>query len=160
MHTCRYCLRWRLRKLTNQFDLAYLLTTASFQLLFGKLYSYLNLKWVYISAVAIFELGSLICGVAPNSTALIVGRAIAGIGGAGLFSGSLLILAHSLPLEKRPAYTGLLGGMYGIASVAGPLMGGAFTDHATWRWCFFINLPIVRPIHFASTYVCILAVTY
>jgi hypothetical protein len=94
-----------------------------------------------MGALFIFEVGSLICGVAPNSTTLIVGRAIAGLGGAGIFSGAILIVANTVPLIKRPTYMGLIGGMYGIASVAGPLMGGAFTDHLSWRWCFYINLP-------------------
>lgn len=71
-----------------------------------------------------------------------MGRAIAGIGSAGIFSGSLIILAHSVALEKRPIYAGLVSSMYGIASVAGPLLGGVFTDKVTWRWCFYINLPI------------------
>ncbi|QSZ35301.1 hypothetical protein DSL72_008170 [Monilinia vaccinii-corymbosi] len=121
---------------------AYLLTTASFQLLFGKFYSYFSIKWVYLIAIGIFELGSLICGVAPNSIALIIGRAIAGLGSAGIFSGALIIIAYTVPLVKRPTYSGLIGAMYGIASVAGPLLGGVFTDKATWRWCFLINLPI------------------
>ncbi|KAJ6615512.1 major facilitator superfamily domain-containing protein [Mycena sp. CBHHK59/15] len=121
---------------------AYLLTSASFQLLWGRFYTFLSIKWVYIAAIGIFEFGSLICGVAPTSSALIVGRAIAGVGCAGIFSGALIIVAHSAPLEKRPMFTGLIGTMYGVASVAGPLMGGAFADKVTWRWCFFINLPI------------------
>ncbi|KAJ6465952.1 major facilitator superfamily domain-containing protein, partial [Mycena vitilis] len=121
---------------------AYLLTTAAFQLLFGRFYSFLSIKWVYVTAIVIFELGSLICGVAPNSTALIVGRAIAGLGSAGIFSGALIIVANTVPLSQRPMYTGIIGAMYGIASVAGPLMGGVFTDKVTWRWCFYINLPI------------------
>ncbi|KAI9734103.1 MAG: MFS sugar transporter [Claussenomyces sp. TS43310] len=121
---------------------AYLLTTAAFQLLFGKFYSFFSIKFVFLTAIGIFELGSLVCGAAPNSTALIIGRAIAGIGSAGIFSGALIIVAYSVPLQKRPTYTGLIGAMYGIASVAGPLLGGVFTDKATWRWCFYINLPI------------------
>ncbi|KAF7312733.1 Major facilitator superfamily transporter [Mycena indigotica] len=121
---------------------AYLLTSAAFQLLWGRLYTFLPIKWVYIAAISIFELGSLICGVAPTSAALIIGRAIAGVGCAGIFSGALIIVAHSAPLPKRPMFTGLIGSTYGIASVAGPLMGGAFADKVTWRWCFLINLPI------------------
>ncbi|KAI0399016.1 MFS general substrate transporter [Xylaria palmicola] len=121
---------------------AYLLTTAALQLLFGKLYTFLSIKWVYLTAIFIFEVGSLICGVAQNSVTLIIGRAVAGLGSAGLFSGALLILAHSVPLPKRPLYTGLIGSVYGVASVAGPLLGGVFTDKVTWRWCFYINLPV------------------
>ena len=85
--------------------------------------------------MGIFELGSLLCAIAPNSTTLIVGRAIAGIGSAGIFSGTMLIIANSVPLHRRPIYAGMVGSMLGISNVAGPLLGGAFTDsHLTWRW--------------------------
>jgi MFS family permease len=121
---------------------AYLLTNCALQLIFGKLYTFYNIKWVYLGALFIFEVGSLICGVAPNSMALIIGRAIAGVGGAGIYSGAVVIIAKTVPLHQRPTYTGMIGSMYGLASVAGPLMGGAFTDKLTWRWCFYINLPL------------------
>lgn len=124
---------------------SYLLTTCAFQLLFGKFYTFFSIKWVFLTAIALFELGSLICGVAPSSVTLIVGRAIAGVGSAGIFSGGLIIIAYSVPLSKRPIYTGLVGAMYGVASVAGPLMGGAFTDHLTWRWCFYSRLKRLGP---------------
>jgi MFS family permease len=91
------------------------------QLIFGKFYTYYSIKWVYLAALFIFELGSLICAVAPNSTALIIGRAIAGVGSAGIFSGAILIIANTVPLKQRPMYMGMIGGMYGVASVAGPL---------------------------------------
>jgi EmrB/QacA subfamily drug resistance transporter len=123
---------------------AYLLCSCAFQLLFGKFYARFNKKYVFLTGLLLFEVGSVLCGAAPNSTTLIVGRAVAGLGAAGLFSGAMIIIAHSVPLAKRPYYSGLIGGMFGIASVVGPLLGGAFTDavHATWRWCFYINLPI------------------
>lgn len=79
---------------------SYLLTTCAFQLFFGKLYTFFSIKWVYLSAIAIFELGSLICGAAPTSVALIVGRAVAGVGSAGIFAGALVIVAYTVPLRK------------------------------------------------------------
>ncbi|PNS21562.1 hypothetical protein CAC42_921 [Sphaceloma murrayae] len=121
---------------------SYLLTTCAFQLSYGKLYNLFPIKWVFLSALAWFQLGSLICGAAPTSIALIMGRVIAGIGSGGIFSGALLIVAQNVPLQQRPIYNGMLGSMYAISSVAGPLMGGAFTDNVTWRLCFYINLPI------------------
>ncbi|KMU88747.1 aflatoxin efflux pump [Coccidioides immitis H538.4] len=121
---------------------SYLLTTCAFQLVFGKVYTFFPVKWVFLTAIGIFEIGSVVCGAAPSSEALIIGRAVAGMGASGIFSGALVIVAYTVPLEKRPIYNGLFGGMYGIASVVGPLMGGAFTDHLSWRWCFYINLPI------------------
>ncbi|KAJ7644907.1 DHA14-like major facilitator [Roridomyces roridus] len=121
---------------------AYLLTHAATQLLFGKFYTFLPVKWVFVTAITLFEAGSLLCGAAPNSNAFIVGRALAGVGSSGIFSGAMIIISRSVPLAKRPMYTGIIGGMYGISSVAGPLMGGVFTDKVSWRWCFYINLPI------------------
>lgn len=93
-------------------------------------------------SVIVFEIGSAICGAAPTSTVFIVGRAIAGLGSAGIFSGCLLIMIPMIPLHRRPAFQGLFGMVFGIASVMGPLVGGGFTGAATWRWCFYINLPI------------------
>lgn len=121
---------------------AFFLTLASFQSTWGKVYKYFPLKLNFLLSIAIFEIGSLICAAARNSTTLIVGRAIAGAGGAGVASGAYTIIAFSAPPSQRPAFTGVLGATYGVASVVGPLLGGVFTEKLTWRWCFWINLPI------------------
>ncbi|PNY23295.1 Major facilitator superfamily domain, general substrate transporter [Tolypocladium capitatum] len=121
---------------------AYMLTGSSLQLLLGKVYTLWSIKWVFLTVISVFEMGCLVCALAPSSMALIIGRAVAGVGSAGIFAGALTILAYTVPLEKRPLYSGIIGSMWGISSVAGPLLGGAFTDQLSWRWCFYINLPI------------------
>ncbi|KAH8692966.1 putative MFS toxin efflux pump [Talaromyces proteolyticus] len=138
-------------RITTQFDSledvgwygsAFLLTNCSVSLLYGKLYTFFPVKWVYMCALAVFEAGSLLCGATPSSVGLIIGRAIAGAGGGGLFSGAMLIIAESAPLHQRPVYNGIIMAIFTVAGVAGPLLGGALTDNTTWRWCFYINLPL------------------
>ncbi|KAK7019566.1 DHA14-like major facilitator [Favolaschia claudopus] len=121
---------------------AYLLTTAGTQLLFGKLYTHFSIKWVYVASIALFEIGTLLCGAAPSSSIFILGRAVAGVGNAGIFSGALVIIANSVPLAKRPLYTGMIGGMGGIGCVTGPIIGGIITDKLSFRYCFYLSLPL------------------
>jgi MFS family permease len=99
-------------------------------------------KWTFITTAVIFEIGSIVCAAAPTSPAFIVGRAIAGIGSAGTITGANIVFVDLLPLEKRAKYLGFIGATFGLASIAGPLLGGVFTTKASWRWCFWINVPI------------------
>jgi len=101
---------------------AFFVTSGGFQSSWGKAFKYFSLKATYLAAIFIFELGSLICGVAPTSTALVVGRAIAGVGAAGVSSGTYTLIALAARPEKGPVFVGNFGLCFGVASVAGPLL--------------------------------------
>ncbi|KAK9235752.1 MFS multidrug transporter [Lipomyces kononenkoae] len=130
---------------------SYQIASASLQLLTGKIYVNFNSKWTFLVFFAIFELGSLLCGVATSSKMLIVGRAVAGMGCSGIQNGGFSIVAACVPMTRRPALIGIAMGFSQLGLVLGPLIGGALTEYVSWRWCFYINLP-VGALVFASLF--------
>ncbi|EJD40242.1 MFS general substrate transporter, partial [Auricularia subglabra TFB-10046 SS5] len=150
---------------------AFLLTQAPSLLVFGQLSTLFSLKWVFLIAVVLFEIGSLLSAVATSIGFLIGARAFQGIGAAGIFIGSMARLPCSLThpglqltpsqsmtaeiiaLRDRPKFFGLFGAIFAISGILGPLIGGAFVDHVSWRWCFYINLPLAVPTLCLVSYV-------
>lgn len=135
---------------------AYLLSITALQPSFGTIYKYFDVKITYLVSMVVFEggtnpvlfchcrradsavVGSIICAAAVNSPMFILGRAIAGVGAAGLFQGALCIVGYTVPKPKRPIYLSLVVSVFGLATCFGPVSGGAFTTKVSWRWCFWM----------------------
>jgi MFS family permease len=118
---------------------AYLLASCALQPLAGQIYTHFPSKYVFLSFLGVFETGSVICGASTSSNMFIIGRAVAGAGGAGLLNGAITIIRAAVSKQQRPFVIGIVSAIAATGAVSGPLIGGALTEKASWRWCFYIN---------------------
>ena len=121
---------------------AYILASTIMLPVYGKLGDLIGRKGLFVAAISLFVLGSIIGGMAQDMTTLIVGRAVQGLGGGGLMILSQAIIADVVPARERGRYMGVMGGVFALSSVAGPLLGGWFTEGPGWRWGLWINIPL------------------
>jgi len=121
---------------------AYILASTIMLPVYGKLGDLIGRKGLFIGAIALFIAGSVVGGLAGDMTWLIAGRAIQGLGGGGLMILSQAIIADVVPARERGKYMGIMGGVFALSSVAGPLLGGWFTEGIGWRWAFWMNIPL------------------
>jgi EmrB/QacA subfamily drug resistance transporter len=121
---------------------SYLLASTIVTAVVGKLGDLFGRKTVFQVAVGFFMVGSVLCGLAESLSMLVAARAIQGIGGGAIMVTATAVIGEVIPLRERGRYQGALGAVFGVTTVIGPLLGGFFTDHLTWRWAFWINVPV------------------
>ncbi|RYP66919.1 hypothetical protein DL769_005894 [Monosporascus sp. CRB-8-3] len=118
----------------------------------GKLFKLFRMKLLFIIMMSVFLVGSLVGAQADSSDVLIISRMVAGIGGSGIMNGGQTIIAAVVPIAKRSAFNGIVLGTFALGQAVGPLIGGALTEHASWRWCFYFNFPLGGLVIFAFVF--------
>lgn len=121
---------------------SYLLASTIVTAIVGKLGDLFGRKFIFFAAVLFFVAGSVLCGLSGSMTVLVASRALQGIGGGALMVTATALIGEVIPLRDRGRYQGALGAVFGVTTVIGPLLGGFFTDHLSWRWAFWINVPV------------------
>src|SRR3954470_18009727 len=121
---------------------AYLLAATVVGPLYGKLGDLYGRKLLLQTAIVIFLVGSMLCGLAQNMAELIAFRAIQGLGGGGLIVTTLAVIGDIIPPRDRGRYQGFFGAVFGVSTIIGPLLGGFFVDNLSWRWIFYVNVPV------------------
>lgn len=129
---------------------SYLLASTIVTAVVGKLGDLFGRKAVFNASVLFFLVGSVLCGLAGSMTALVASRALQGIGGGAIMVTATAVIGEVIPLRDRGRYQGALGAVFGVTTVIGPLLGGFFTDHLTWRWAFWINVPVAVVVFFVA----------
>ncbi|OBI16295.1 MFS transporter [Mycobacterium sp. E2327] len=129
---------------------SYLLASTIMTALVGKFGDLFGRKRVFQAAVVFFVVGSVLCGLSTSMGMLVAARALQGIGGGGLMVTAMALIGEVIPLRDRGRYQGAMGAVFGVTTVIGPLLGGYFTDHLSWRWAFWINVPISIVVFFVA----------
>ena len=129
---------------------SYLLASTIITALAGRLGDLFGRKRVFQAAVTFFVIGSALCGIAQSMAMLVGARALQGLGGGAITVTATALIGEIIPLRDRGRYQGALGAVFGVTTVIGPLLGGYFTDHLSWRWAFYVNVPLSIVVFFVA----------
>ena len=129
---------------------SYLLASTIITALVGRLGDLFGRKLIFQAAVTFFVIGSVLCGLSQSMAMLVGARALQGIGGGAITVTATALIGEVIPLRDRGRYQGALGAVFGVTTVIGPLLGGYFTDHLTWRWAFWVNVPVSIVVFFVA----------
>ena len=125
---------------------AYIVASTSVVLITGAVSDVYGRKWLFVGGIAIFIAGSALAALSPSMNALIISRAVQGLGGGMIMALSFVTIADLFPPAERGKYMGIIAAMFGVSSVVGPTLGGFITDQLSWQWIFFVNIPLGIPI--------------